>query len=338
MILLILLPNVLSIDFFSSIKKTAKLIEENMKETIKNGGESFKEFGETMKEAAKHASEAFKEAGSESYKTNKQQRKPDNNNYNSNNNNNNYNNNYKRTFTEGGQTSASKKHLTNLHFQEIDVKSSLTVILSQGSQGSLDIQGDDSLIPYIQTTIQNNVLYISFSGTAMLQNIALFASLRIYVTFVDLTKIHCSGSSDIQGNSLLKFNILDIHVTGSSDLKLNLIGTSVNIHASGSSDINLISDTNTLTTQVSGSSDVKLSGKTNTLKAIVSGASDFQAFNLKAQFADIKLSGSSDAQITAVKELKYDVTGASDLEYRGNPRITKANKQVSSTINGDSDL
>lgn len=79
-------------------------------------------------------------------------------------------------------------------------------------------------------------------------------------------------------------------------------------------------DLSELTIDVSGSSDLSLEeGNSQKLMGEVSGASLLNARNFEAIEGDFDISGASSAAVFITGHLKADASGASELQYKGNP-------------------
>ena len=126
---------------------------------------------------------------------------------------------------------------------------------------------------------------------------------RVYVSIKKINSITISGATDMYGQNLVKADKLSIKCSGASDLKMEVI-------------------TNQLDCSLSGASDIKLSGKAKTLWIDASGASDFKSKNLTVESCNAKASGASDIYVFVEKELTYRTSGASDMHYEGNPKVT----------------
>ncbi len=72
---------------------------------------------------------------------------------------------------------------------------------------------------------------------------------------------------------------------------------------------------------LSGASQATLKGKVRELQADLSGASRVDARQLETQATDLDLSGASNAKVHASTSLKVSSSGASQVEYKGNPKI-----------------
>jgi hypothetical protein len=86
---------------------------------------------------------------------------------------------------------------------------------------------------------------------------------------------------------------------------------------------------------VAGASKVSLSQFSNQqISANVSGASELDAFSMSSKKAIIDVLGASKAKISVTDNLEANVSGASQLLYRGNPSL-KVNVTSESTIKQD---
>lgn len=155
---------------------------------------------------------------------------------------------------------------------------------------------------------------ISVSGVSEL-------SLNLIVSSVSVV---VSGSSDVKLS--LQSNFVKTTISGVYKIKLNGKASDFVSYDSGSSDLESNMNSNSLNVDVSSMSTVKLSGMTEKLKATISGSSDLAAYSLNARNADVKVNGVSSAKITVTDSLGYEVTGYSDLKFRGNPKNYKAIK------------
>ena len=93
-----------------------------------------------------------------------------------------------------------------------------------------------------------------------------------------------------------------------------------NIDVSSASKVSLSNVSNeNLIIDASGASKITVSGESANLVINASGASKIAAESLRAESAAVDASGASNVEIFAVKELKTDVSGASNVIYQGNP-------------------
>lgn len=126
-----------------------------------------------------------------------------------------------------------------------------------------------------------------------------------------------------------------IKLNGASHLELSQMAVgNFKVELSGAS--NLAGDINysgEARFNVSGASRVVLQGTGNAGKLDLSGASQARFFNLALQTVDLKLSGASSVQLKVNERIDCDLSGASRMEYSGNPVIGIMKVNGASVIN-----
>lgn len=78
--------------------------------------------------------------------------------------------------------------------------------------------------------------------------------------------------------------------------------------------------TNSFNLDVSGASKIELNGEANELKIESSGASKINTENLKVIKANVDVSGASHIIVNAIEEIRAEASGASKIEYLGEPK------------------
>jgi hypothetical protein len=107
------------------------------------------------------------------------------------------------------------------------------------------------------------------------------------------------------------------------------------LDASGASTLNLAEfavGAEKVMIETSGASTVRLRGTAKAAVLKATGASQLRLADLALDAADIVLEGASNAAIQVKELLRYDVTSASHLEYRGEPTIKQAKKTGASSV------
>jgi hypothetical protein len=231
-------------------------------------------------------------------------------------------------------------------FSKINIKNGWDLVLSQSEEYSLKIEAEENLIDIVVTEIEDGVLNI-YSNI----NIQKSKRRRLHLSFRELNSIKASGSCDIISETPIQSNIFKLDLKGSSDVdklsfqgnklignfkgssdvKINFISSAdIEIVATGSSDIELTNiDAEKCNLKLSGSSDAILNGKVTNLEINASGNVNIESYNLKAINGKLDLSGSSDAEMNITKSLEINLSGESDLELIGNPKII--NKKICSS-------
>ena len=106
-----------------------------------------------------------------------------------------------------------------------------------------------------------------------------------------------------------------------------------NLEVSGASKLALLNLKNdSLRVDASGASKIKVDGETKNLEIELSGASRLDAENLKSENADVDASGASNATIYVSNDLNADLSGASSVNYSGNPKNTVKKTSGASSV------
>lgn len=112
-------------------------------------------------------------------------------------------------------------------------------------------------------------------------------------------------------------------VSTKTPIKIRIAAPSIEaVDISGASRIN-VADVKgeVLNVELSGASKAKVTGTVNRLEADLSGASQLDAPELKSVDANVDASGASRASVFANGDLTTHLSGASHLDYAGNPTI-----------------
>jgi uncharacterized protein YfiM (DUF2279 family) len=108
-----------------------------------------------------------------------------------------------------------------------------------------------------------------------------------------------------------------------------------NLDVSGASKISLSNLKNdSLHVDASGASKIKIEGETQNLTIELSGASRVEAEKLKSVNTTVDASGASRADVFASGDLKADLSGASSVNYSGNPQYMEKKTSGASSIRG----
>lgn len=99
-------------------------------------------------------------------------------------------------------------------------------------------------------------------------------------------------------------------------------GNALSLELSGASEAEVKSSFENLEMELTGASSVRLSGIGNELKAVINGASKLRAFEFEAARCDIDVNGASKAEVNVSRELQANASGASEILYKGLPKIS----------------
>ena len=199
-----------------------------------------------------------------------------------------------------GVTKVSTKEVSA--FDKVDVSGAIDVIVNIGNKSEVVIEADSAIMPYIVTEVKDRELRIYNKGIIGSFN---FKNNKILVTITtpSILELESSGACDVTINDL-KTDMFKVSLSGACDL----IGSF---------------ECNVLDLEASGSSDSKLRGKVKNCNIELSGACDIKALDLEVDSLKIEGSGSSNVEITVQNSLDVELSGASELRYKGEPKYIK---------------
>lgn len=196
-------------------------------------------------------------------------------------------------------------------FERVVISHAFEATLRQGETYNVTIRIDDNLQEYLRVVKVGQTLEVGLDlrGAGNLRT----AILEAEITLPALSYVEASGASRV---SLVGFG---------SDRSLE-------IDASGASSITGEIQAGDARVEASGASSISLSGRCSDMTLDVSGASSASLQAFECQDVGAVVSGASDAEVYASGRLDADVSGASKLEYAGDPALGSVDTTGSSTI------
>jgi hypothetical protein len=188
-------------------------------------------------------------------------------------------------------------------FNSVDVSGDIAVHVKQDMATGVRLETDENLMQYIEVFISDSKLVIR---TKEGYNLDASKDIIAYVSAPVFKNIEVSGTCDVVGDGLIGGN------------------TNLDIHVSGSGSVDMEVDMAKVTTHMSGSGNIKLRGEADDFDASVSGSGDINCFDLHTENTELNLSGSSSAEVNASKKLDVDVSGSADVKYKGSPAVNQS--------------
>jgi hypothetical protein len=187
-------------------------------------------------------------------------------------------------------------------FSSVDVSGNIKVHVRQEAAPSIKVEADQNLMEYIDIYNDGNTLIIKARPG---YNLRASRDIIVYAAAPLFKDIDVSGACDIIGDGTISGNEeLNMHVSGSGDIVMQVALPKVSA-------------------EVSGSGSINLKGQATDFAAHVSGSGDVKCFDLVTDNTKLDLSGSSDVEVTANKQLDIDASGASSISYKGSATVSQ---------------
>lgn len=199
--------------------------------------------------------------------------------------------------TISGNGNMKKETRTVTNFTSLSSHGSINVQVDYGNTGTIRLEGDENLLSYIETNVENGKLIIKTSKNI---NIKSRSNINVYVTMSKINTLEQSGSGNITGDgSFTNDGKTDIKVSGSGNVKLN----------SGSfKDISLY---------ISGSGNIDIeNGSADNVTAYVSGSGNIDCSNVVCDNVEAKISGSGNIKVNAKKNINASISGSGNIYYK----------------------
>jgi hypothetical protein len=200
---------------------------------------------------------------------------------------------------EKGNGKIIKQDRTLSPFSSIEISGAYSVYVKQDSIQSVSVEADENLLPLITTKVENNKLVIDNK-----KNIHGSKDLKIYISVAECDDISISGDVEFNSDGKIKAKEMDVDISGMGNL-------------------NMIVELQSLSIECSGSGNLNLSGTAENVNADLSGASDISAYYLLTKYFKLSSSGAGKANINVSEKLDIDISGASTVNYKGNPSINQ---------------
>ena len=205
----------------------------------------------------------------------------------------------------------SSKELAIDPFHSIELGSAFKVNVHSAPTCRAVLAGDSNLLDHVKAEVSNGVLFLELpSGTSIQQK----QDLSLELWMPKLNNATLSGAVEL--------NLLDFQQD------------QLTLSSSGASEILLEGQLDHMDAELSGASSFVVKGKVAELVVDASGASEVHGRECQADKVKAELSGASDMEITVLRELAAQCSGASDLNYWGTPQVLQADATGSSDITG----
>lgn len=185
-------------------------------------------------------------------------------------------------------------------FDGITLSTSGTVYITQGSPQRVEIKGRQETLDKIETEVRSGRLVIKNENSGSWFGWNSIGDFDVYITVEELEKIHVAGSGRIYGENKIKTRDMELDVSGSGRMELEL-------------------DASYIDASISGSGKMEVEGTTLDLEVRISGSGAIYAEKLEARNCEARISGSGKCEISVSESIDARISGSGSVYYRGNP-------------------
>jgi hypothetical protein len=220
-------------------------------------------------------------------------------------------------------------------FTAISVSSAIDLYLTQSNKNEVAVSAtNDEIRDHIITEVVGGTLIIRLGDKGTWFSWRKWGNYKTkaYVSIKDIDALTASGASTVHLVNTIESPKMRIKLSGASDFKGNIKAGVLMYQLTGASDYKGEVTANSIDIDGSGASSIELIGKVDDLAIEVSGASDAKLYNLTAKGALLRASGASNIGVTVTEILRANSSGASDINYKGNPTVKESNTSGASSI------
>ena len=230
--------------------------------------------------------------------------------------------------TGSGETSTFELDYSD--YSRIEIDAGFDVDITRADAYFISITIDKSLYEYLSVAQRGDTLHVGLKSNYTYTAAARQAVIRL----PDLRRLELSGGSKAAVTGFSVSHTVDFELSGASGLVLNpMTAGNTAFMLSGGSIVTGNIEMDNGRFDLSGDSTLELKGMANDIKINASGSSDVLLPEFPVINADIELSGASSAVINVSTVMDINLSGASNLEYIGSPKLGSLRMSGGSVLN-----
>lgn len=190
------------------------------------------------------------------------------------------------------------------NFDKLSLNGIGDLILTQGDQESLRIEGEDNILEQIDTQVQDGTLVISLKDPNWEETIRPTKRVVYHLSMKNVHQLELTGVGSINIGQL-KTDQLEILSSGVEGIDIGRLSAQ------------------TLKVALQGEGQCNLAGEVDSQQVELSGTGQYNAARLQSQNAAVDLSGAGSASVWVEHSLTANLSGTGSLYYYGDPQVNK---------------
>jgi hypothetical protein len=216
-------------------------------------------------------------------------------------------------------------------FNSLEINNSFEYEITQSNSYNVSISCRENIVPYLDIRVSGKKLIVGLKP-----GFNTHGDLNAEISVPEMNRLEISGASKGSARGFKSTGDLSIAISGASQLDTDIEAGQTDIQISGSSKLTGYLKVQSADFRVSGVSRCELSGSAGNSNLEVSGASQVLLKEFGLKDVDLDVSGASTAVIKTDGLMNLDISGASTLEYYGNPTLSKVSVTGASKIKSKS--
>lgn len=191
-----------------------------------------------------------------------------------------------------------KKEIRSVtNYTAIASSGSWDVMIGYGESNSIEVEGDENLLYYIETKVEDGKLTIKTTKNVNLRS---KNRITVYVSLKKMTGVSLSGSGDIMGvGNFSNDGKTDFKISGSGSIKISF------------------EKVNTAEIVISGSGNIGLIGSASTVNVKISGSGNADCSALICEDATAHISGSGNVKVYTNRSIDASISGSGNVQFKG---------------------
>jgi hypothetical protein len=193
-------------------------------------------------------------------------------------------------------------------FSGVKAAEGIDVYLKKGSKESVRLEVSGVELSDVITEVSGDYLKIHMREGRYRDK-----TVKVYVTYVKVTKLSASSAANIFSNEVLQVKELSLNASSAASIDVEIDAEKVSAGASSAADI-------------------ELKGKAGELEAQASSAGEISAYDLVAESVDASASSAGSIKISVTKGISAQASSGGSVRYRGNPERSNTHSSSGGSV------
>jgi len=193
-------------------------------------------------------------------------------------------------------------------FTGVKAAEAIDVYLKKGDKESVKVEATGVDISEVLTEVSGSYLKIH-----MLKNSYRSVNVKVYVTYVNLSRISASSASNVFSEGVIRSNSLDVSVSSAASVELSM--------EAGSSMV-----------EASSAAEIVLEGKVGKLEVEASSAGEIDSYELECEEVVASASSAGSIKVNVTKQLDAHASSGGSIRYRGSPARTNTDSSSGGSV------